>query len=431
MDADEERLKNEDVVKNDPKHKGSYDSSEIKVLEGLAAVRKRPGMYIGSTDTHGLHHCVYEVVDNAVDETLAGYCDVVCVTIEKENVITVVDNGRGIPVDIHEKYGVSALEIVMTKLHAGGKFDKNSYKISSGLHGVGVSCVNALAEWMTVWVRREDGKLFRIDLKRGVVTESTREVDEPSDDFLNRGTKVQYLADSTIFETISYDFGVLFQRLQELAFLNKGLKIYLTDKRGEQEKSKLFFFEGGLYSFLSDINKNKKVIPEKPIYIDKNIGDIKIELALQYQLTYKEHFYSFVNNVNTYDGGTHVLGFRGALNKIFNKLLDRNPNLKKRYKVESLAIEDMKEGLSAVLSLKLPDPQFEGQTKRKLGNSEVQSLVREQVYDEVIRYFDFNVKDSEKVLEKILEAAQAREAAKRTREMVRRKSALMSDYASR
>lgn len=420
-------VENERSAMDEKKPDSGYDSSEIKVLEGLAAVRKRPGMYIGSTDLEGLHHCVYEVVDNAVDETLAGYCDTIYVIIEKGNVITIADNGRGIPVDRHEKYGVSALEIVMTKLHAGGKFDNNSYKVSSGLHGVGVSCVNALSEWMSVWVCREGGNLFQLDLKRGEVVEATREVAVPENDFLPRGTKISYLADSEIFETLQYDFDTLAKRLQELAFLNKGLKIHLIDKRPEVEKSKLFFFEGGLFSFLSEINKGKKVIPEKPLYIDKTVGDVKIELALQYQLTYKEHFYSFVNNVNTYNGGTHVLGFRGALNKLFHKLLERNPNLKKRYKVDTLVVEDMKEGLSVVLSLKLPNPQFEGQTKRKLGNSAVQSLVREEVYDEMLRYFDMNIKDGEKILEKVLEAAQAREAAKRAREMVRRKSALMSD----
>eukprot|EP00105_Crassostrea_gigas_P007118 XP_011421264.1 PREDICTED: uncharacterized protein LOC105323884 [Crassostrea gigas] len=383
-------------------------------------------MYIGSTDVHGLHHCVFEVVDNAVDEALAGHCNSIAVTIEKDSVITVQDNGRGIPVDTHEKYGMSALEVVMTKLHAGGKFDKNSYKVSSGLHGVGVSCVNALAEWMNVWVHR-NGKLYQLKLARGLVTEKTKEVDGLADDFLPRGTKISYLADKEIFETIDYDYEVLSKRLQELAFLNKGLTISFFDRRPGLEKENTFFFEGGLLSFLQEINKNKKTIPKQPIYLDKDFDGIKIEVALQYQQTYKENFYSFVNNINTYDGGTHVVGFRSALTKLFNKLLDRKPNLKKKYKVEGLIIDDMREGLSAVLSLKMPEPQFEGQTKRKLGNSMVQPLVREQVYEEMLRYFDFHIEEGEAILEKILQAAQAREAARRAREMTRRKSALMSD----
>lgn len=414
----------DDLIENSGN--SDYGSEKIKVLEGLTAVRKRPGMYIGSTDVHGLHHCVFEVVDNAVDEALAGHCNSIAVTIEKDSVITVQDNGRGIPVDTHEKYGMSALEVVMTKLHAGGKFDKNSYKVSSGLHGVGVSCVNALAEWMNVWVHR-NGKLYQLKLARGLVTEKTKEVDGLADDFLPRGTKISYLADKEIFETIDYDYEVLSKRLQELAFLNKGLTISFFDRRPGLEKENTFFFEGGLLSFLQEINKNKKTIPKQPIYLDKDFDGIKIEVALQYQQTYKENFYSFVNNINTYDGGTHVVGFRSALTKLFNKLLDRKPNLKKKYKVEGLIIDDMREGLSAVLSLKMPEPQFEGQTKRKLGNSMVQPLVREQVYEEMLRYFDFHIEEGEAILEKILQAAQAREAARRAREMTRRKSALMSD----
>ena len=414
----------------------NYSSEEIKVLEGLSAVRKRPGMYIGSTDITGLHHCVYEVVDNAVDEALAGYCTKVSIHIEDGGVISILDDGRGIPVDIHEKYKISALEVVMTKLHAGGKFDKDSYKISSGLHGVGVSCVNALSEWMTVFVFRKN-TIYRLDLARGKVVEQTREVtiddikDIPGVDansFQDKtGTLVRFKADADIFETVECQYSKLASRFEELAFLNKGLTIHFSDFRVGQEKEKIFHFEGGLLSYLEMLNKGKKVLPKEPLFITNQSDNIEFELAMQYHSGYNEMSYAYVNNINTEDGGTHVLGFRSALGKTFNLLLTRFPTLKKKYKIENLTNDDVREGLTSVLSLKIAEPQFEGQTKKRLGSPEAAKFVREEVFAKLVSFFDFHIQEGQDLLEKVLQAAQAREAAKRARELTRRKSALMSD----
>ncbi len=405
-----------------PQSNETYSSEKIKVLEGLSAVRKRPGMYIGSTDTKGLHHCVYEVIDNSIDESLAGYCDLVVVKLLKDNFISIEDNGRGIPVDKHEKYGISALEVVMTKLHAGGKFDKNSYKVSGGLHGVGVSCVNALAEEMIVTVHR-NSKKYQLSLSRGKVVEPTKEIGSSE----KTGTYIRFKADAEIFETIQFDFQTISKRLRELAFLNKNLKIEIHDLRDEENpRSDIHEFKGGIVSFVEYLMKGKKAINKKPIHFyfekDENI----IEVALQYHQGYNETMYSYVNNINTREGGTHVNGFKLALNKVFNHFFDKNKTLQKKSKV-SIASEDTREGIIAVISIKIPEPQFEGQTKNKLGNSFIQTLVRENLVEEMTRYFDNYPEEIEAILQKIVSAALAREAARRARELTRRKTALLND----
>ncbi len=407
--------------------KTSYLSQDIKVLEGLTAVRKRPGMYIGSTGKPGLHHCLFEVVDNAIDESLAGYCTEISVKLEAGDIISVTDNGRGIPVDTHEKYGVSALEVVMTKLHAGGKFEEGSYKVSSGLHGVGVSCVNALARWMDVEVRREH-TVYQLKLARGKVISPTRELRSlAADETYVHGTSIRYLADDTIFDVTSYDFEVLASRLRELAFLNKGLKLSISDERGEQPVTRLFQYAGGISSFVKQLHGNKRPLHEEPIVISSEAAGRSVELAFQYNNGYSENFYAFVNTVHTIDGGTHVTGMRSAFARVFNKLLDKNAYLKKRSKLEAFASDDFREGLAAVLSVKLAEPQFEGQTKNKLGNPELLGFVRERLSEELTRYFDVHIEEGNTLLQKLLATALAREAARRVREMTRRKSALMSD----
>ncbi len=407
----------------------SYQSSEIKVLEGLTAVRKRPGMYIGSTGKSGLHHCLFEVVDNSIDESLAGYCDHITVVLEADNVVFVKDNGRGIPVDTHAKYGVSALEIVMTKLHAGGKFENSSYKVSSGLHGVGVSCVNALSQWMEVEVRRTK-KIYRLNLARGLVTQATREEGSvASDDPWQRGSSVRFKADKEIFEEIDFDFNTISTRLRELAFLNSGVTIDFIDERGEEAIRQSFCYTGGIISYVESLKHSKKTIHKTPISIKKTSDDeqMSLEFAFQYTASYNESSYAYVNTVHTPNGGTHVNGMKAALFKVLNTLLSRNMGLLKKYKVEALTSDDAREGLIAVLSLNLSEPQFEGQTKNKLGNPEAYSFVRESLSHELIRYFDVNIEDGKAILEKALSAAQAREAARRARDLTRRKSALMND----
>ncbi|BBM89371.1 DNA gyrase subunit B [Spirochaetota bacterium] len=407
--------------------KNTYLSEDIKVMEGLSAVRKRPGMYIGSTGKVGLHHCLYEVVDNAVDENLAGYCSEITIALEPENVVSVRDNGRGIPVDTHQKYGMSALEVVMTKLHAGGKFDEGSYKISSGLHGVGVSCVNALSEWMNVEIRR-NGNIYKLDLRRGDVVTATHVAGTISDtDPHKQGTYIRYLADASIFESISYDYEVLSARFRELAFLNKGLKLIFRDLRGETPIEKTFQYEGGIVSFVQLLHGKQKVLHEKPIVIDCDEKERSLEIAFQYNNGYRENFYAFVNTVHTPEGGTHVTGLRSAFTKVFNKLLTQAPTLKKRFKIDAITTEDLKEGLAAVLSIKIAEPQFEGQTKNKLGNPEVTGFVRERIDEELTRYFDAHIEEAQILLQKVLSTAQAREAARRIRDLTRRKSALMHD----
>ncbi len=392
-----------------------YNSSNITVLEGLAAVRKRPGMYIGSTDLRGLHHCVYEVVDNSVDEALVGHCDKVTVTIHKDNSVTVEDNGRGIPVEHHPQYGMSSLTVVLTKLHAGGKFDKNSYKVSGGLHGVGVSCVNALSELLVVEVHR-DGFMYRQSFERGEPTNEVANLGPTT----KRGTIVTFKPDMTIFETDGFVFETLASRLRELAFLNKGLRIIITDERTDKKHD--FFYEGGISSFVEYLNENKN--PLHPvIYLEKEDEDNIVEVALQYNDSYNEHVFSFVNNINTIEGGTHLVGFRTALNRVMNKYL---VDLKLSKDGVRLTNDDTREGLVAVVSVKIPEPQFEGQTKSKLGNSSVRPLVDSAVAQTLSTFFEENPSIAKQILDKAVNAFKAREAARRARELTRRKGALDS-----
>ncbi|MER3397628.1 MAG: DNA topoisomerase (ATP-hydrolyzing) subunit B [Chloroflexota bacterium] len=397
------------------KVENTYTAADIQVLEGLEAVRRRPGMYIGSTDQRGLHHLIYEVVDNAVDEAMAGFCDRIVVTIHKDLKVSVQDNGRGIPVEPHPKTGKSALETVMTVLHAGGKFDGRSYKVSGGLHGVGASVVNALSEWLRAEVRR-DGRVYRQEYRRGVPTTPVEEVGSTTE----RGTTVTFLPDKQVFGKIEYNFDTIAQRLRELAFLVKGLKITLRDERSDRELT--FYFEGGVLSFLRYLNRTRKVIHPKPAYIFKEVNGTQIEVALQYNEGYAESVFTFANCINTVDGGTHLTGFRSGLTRAVNEyarkaklLKDDDPNL---------TGDDVREGLTAVVSVKLTEPQFEGQTKAKLGNAEVKSQVEAAVYDGLTAFFEENPADARRIIEKALTTARAREAARRARELVVRKSAL-------
>ncbi|WP_163328446.1 DNA topoisomerase (ATP-hydrolyzing) subunit B [Desulfurobacterium thermolithotrophum] len=395
-----------------------YDASAIKVLEGLEAVRKRPGMYIGDTGSYGLHHLVFEIVDNSVDEALAGYCTEIKVIIHEDNSITVEDNGRGIPVDIHPEYGKPAAEIVMTVLHAGGKFEKKAYKYSGGLHGVGVSVVNALSEWLKLEIHR-DGKVYKQIYEKGnPVTEFAciRETKK-------RGTIVTFKPDPEIFEVTEFNWDILANRLRELAFLNKGLKITLIDERTEPQKEETFYYEGGIVEFVKKINEKKDPLFPNPIYITGEKDDIFVEVALQYNSTYTEQVFSFVNNINTREGGTHVSGFRTALTRAIIKFIEGNNLLPKNAKI-SVTGDDVREGLVAVISVKVPNPQFEGQTKAKLGNSEVRPIVASIVYDKLYAFLTERPDIGKKIAEKVITAARAREAAKRARELTRRKSAL-------
>jgi len=395
---------------------GGYDASSIKVLEGLDAVRKRPAMYIGSTGSAGLHHLVYEVVDNSIDEALAGFCDTIRVAIHIDNSITVEDNGRGIPVDLHSTEKVSAAEVVMTKLHAGGKFEHSAYKVSGGLHGVGVSCVNALSSELDLEIRRE-GKVYHQRYKRGVPTRPLEETGKTD----KRGTKIWFKPDAEIFEAIDYSFDILSQRLRELSFLNKGIKIEIADERSD--KKHLFQYEGGIVSFVEHLNQRKTPIHPKCIYFEAEKDHCIVEIAMQWNEGYTENIFSFVNNINTHDGGTHVTGFKSALTRVLNNFLQKN-SLLKGLKDEGLEGEDIREGLTAVISLKIPDPQFEGQTKGKLGNSEVEGLVKSIVGEQLGQYFEENPSVGRKIGNKIVEAARARIAARNARNLVRRKSAL-------
>ncbi len=400
-----------------------YDSSSIKVLEGLEAVRLRPAMYIGSTREQGLHHLVYEVVDNSVDEALAGFCDEVSVTIHIDNSLTVMDNGRGIPVDIKPEFGVSAAEIVLTKLHAGGKFDSNSYKVSGGLHGVGVSCVNALSELFKLEIWR-DKFTWEQEYERGIPKGPLTKTGKAG---TKRGTKITFKPDPTIMEASEFNFDTLAQRLRELAFLNKGLKIILTDERVEPIRVQEFFYEGGIAEFIKHLNKGKNVLHDKPIYFegDKEMpaGALHMEVALQYNDSYSESVFSFANNINTVDGGTHLTGFRTALTRTINAY-GQKEGLFKDVK-ENLTGDDVREGLTAVVSVKLPQPQFEGQTKGKL-NSDVQGHVVSLINDKLGEYFDKNPGIMKRVVSKAIDAARAREAARKARDLTRRKGALDS-----
>lgn len=398
----------------------TYDASSITILEGLAAVRKRPAMYIGSQDARGLHHLVYEVVDNSIDEAMAGYCENVSVTLHADNSVTVRDDGRGIPVDIHPKEGVPAVQVVMTKLHAGGKFDNTSYKVSGGLHGVGVSCVNALSEELTVTVRR-NGHRYRQHYKRGVPQDDLTIIGDEK----GHGTSVHFKPDEEIFETVEFSYEILKKRFEELAYLNKGLRIECLDERtGEKHE---FHAEGGLQQFVADLNSAEQSL--HGIIQGSNIIDnVSIDFALQYNSSYKENLFSFANNIRTKEGGTHLVGFRTALTRAINGYVKSQPDLVKKLKDTTLTGDDVREGLTAIVSVKLPQPQFEGQTKTKLGNSEISGIVATAVYDRLNVYFEENPKDARAIIEKAIDASRAREAARRAKELVRRKGAL-SDNA--
>ncbi|HOJ97964.1 MAG TPA: DNA topoisomerase (ATP-hydrolyzing) subunit B [Termitinemataceae bacterium] len=397
----------------------SYSAHSIQVLKGLEAVRKRPGMYIGSTGIDGLHHLVYEVVDNSVDEAMQGHCTEILVVLEKNDIVRVEDNGRGIPVDIHPTEGVSTLELVMTKLHAGGKFDKKSYKVSGGLHGVGVSVVNALSTWCEVFVHR-DGKIYYQKYRIGVPEEPVKVVGESS----KRGTVVRFKADDTIFETVTYNFDTLSNRLRELAFLNKGLKISIRDERLTQPKVHEFLFEGGIISFVQYLNEGKKVLHNDVIYLSGSRDDVEVEVAIQYNDTYNEMMFSFVNDINTREGGTHLVGFKSALTRTLNEYLKKSKLAKKLE--ESLSGDDVREGLTAVLSVKVPNPQFEGQTKGKLGNSEVKGIVESLVNEQLELFLDQRPDIVTAILEKTVLAAKARIAARQARDATRRKNVMES-----
>ena len=398
----------------------SYDASNIQVLKGLEAVRKRPGMYIGSTSGRGLHHLVYEVVDNSIDEALAGYCDSIKVTILADNSIQVEDNGRGIPVDVHPVEKIPGVELAMTVLHAGGKFDKNTYKVSGGLHGVGVSVVNALSEVLKVWIKI-DGKEHYMDFHRGD-THTKLEVlgKVPAKD---TGTRVWFKPDHEIFTELVYDFTILQSRLRELSFLNKGVTISLKDEREGQEREETFHAKGGLKEFIGFLNSTKKALHTEIVSIEAEKDDIGIELAFQYNDGYNENVFSFVNNINTHEGGTHLTGFKSALTSVINKHLDKS-SFAKKDKDLKLSGEDVREGITAVLSVKVREPQFEGQTKTKLGNSEVESAVKTVIGEFLSAYLEEHPRVANIVIDKALSAARAREAARKARDLTRKKSAL-------
>jgi DNA gyrase subunit B len=395
-----------------------YTAEQIKILEGLTAVRKRPAMYIGNTGVEGLHHLVHELVDNSIDEALEGYCSKIDVIIHIDNSVTVRDDGRGIPVDLHEKENRPAVEVVMTKLHSGGKFDNRSYKISGGLHGVGLSVVNALSEFIDLEIRRE-GKVYHQTYERGEAKTKLEVIGKTK----HTGTQVRFKPDTQIFETVNFSFDILSQRLRELAFLNKGLSISIEDERSEKRHD--FFYKGGILSFIEYLNKNKNCIHPKPIYVQGVKNGIEAEIAFQYNDGYAENLFSFANNINTHEGGTHLIGFKSALTRTINQYAT-SINLLKGVK-ENLTGEDIREGLAGVISVKIPDPQFEGQTKTKLGNSEVKGLVEALVNEKLGNYFEENPGVAKKIISKVIDAARAREAARKARELSRRKGALEGD----
>ncbi len=393
-----------------------YGADQIQILEGLEAVRKRPGMYIGSTSERGLHHLVYEVVDNSIDEALAGYCDKIDVTIHRDNSITVIDNGRGIPVDMHDS-GKPAVEVVLTVLHAGGKFGGDGYKVSGGLHGVGVSVVNALSTRMDVQVKR-DGKIHEISFERGMTLKPLQIIGDTEES----GTRVHFIPDPEIFTVTAYSYDTLKHRLRELAFLNHGITIALHDEREEETRSEVFHFDGGITSFVEHLNRKKDKINDDPIYFNGSKGDTVVEIALQYNDSYQENIYSFVNNINTEEGGTHLAGFKLALTRAANDFARKQGILKE--KDGNLSGDDVREGLTCVISLKIREPQFEGQTKTKLGNSEIRGIVDSIVTEGLSEYFEENPAITKKIIEKAIMAARAREAARKARELTRRKNAL-------
>ena len=400
------------------KYEHEYGADQIQVLEGLEAVRKRPGMYIGSTSVRGLHHLVYEIVDNGVDEALAGFCTEINVAIEPGNIISVQDNGRGIPIEIHPKTGISTAETVYTVLHAGGKFGGDSaYKVSGGLHGVGASVVNALSNWTEVTIDKDGGK-YQMKFEKGKTVQPLKKIGDSK----KTGTLVRFLADDTIFESLEYEYDVLEKRFREIAFLTKGLKITFEDRRDPENVKKAdFHFEGGLISFVEYLNKNKEKLHKAPIYIEKQ-GEVPVEIAIQYTTSYSENIYSFVNNINTVEGGTHLEGFKRSLTKVFNDYARAHNILKE--KDSNLLGEDIREGITAVISVKVSEPQFEGQTKTKLGNSEVTGAVMTTMNDSLATFLEENPPVAKAILEKCISASRARVAARKARELVRRKNAL-------
>ncbi|VAX37470.1 DNA gyrase subunit B [hydrothermal vent metagenome] len=407
------------MTKNSKEKKDQYDAKNIQILEGMEAVRMRPAMYIGDTFARGLHHLVYEVVDNSVDEAMAGYCTKIDVVINENNSITVVDNGRGIPVDIHETEKKPAVEVVLTTLHAGGKFDHDTYKVSGGLHGVGVSCVNALSEYLEVEIKR-GGQIYHQRYERGITKTKLTMIGKTK----SSGTKVTFLPDNTIFkETNVYSYDILAKRLRELAFLNKGLVVTLEDKREGKEKEVTFEFKGGIISFIESLTKNKNKVHKKVIHFEKEKEGITLEVAMQYDDSYSENVYTYANNIHTTEGGTHLSGFRSALTRAINGYAKGKNLLKKEV---SITGDDTREGLTAVISIKIPDPQFEGQTKTKLGNSEVDGLVATSTLDALSTFFEENPPVARKIIEKVITASRAREAARKARELTRRKGALES-----
>lgn len=401
----------------------NYSASSIQVLKGLEAVRKRPGMYIGSTGPQGLHHLVYEVVDNSIDEAMAGFCNRIVVALEKDDICRVEDNGRGIPVGMHPTEHISALELVLTRLHAGGKFDKGAYKVSGGLHGVGVSCVNALSTWMEATVD-QNGKRYFQRYETGIPKTKVEEIGTSD----IHGTTIRWKSDKSIFtETTTYDFDVLSKRLRELAFLNSGITIIFRDERLENPKEVTFKFEGGIKHFVSYLNEGKNVIPAEPVYVEGEENGVLTELAIQYNDGYTESIFSYVNDINTVEGGTHLEGFKNALTFVLNKFLESNQKLSKKMdKDEKLTGDDVRAGLTAVLSLKVPEPQFEGQTKTKLGNSEVRTIVDSLIKEKLTLFFEQHPQDLDHILEKSVGEASARIAARKAKEATRRKSGLDS-----
>ena len=396
-----------------------YGADQIQILEGLEAVRKRPGMYIGSTSSRGLHHLVYEIVDNSVDEALAGYCDHIQVFINPDNSITVIDNGRGIPVGINHKAGLPAVEVVFTVLHAGGKFGGGGYKVSGGLHGVGASVVNALSDWLEVEICHE-GKVYRQRYEKGHVVYKLKVVDECDPE--KTGTKVTFLPDETIFEDTVFDYDTLKQRFREMAFLTKGLRISLTDLRDEEPKERVFHYEGGIKEFVQYLNRSKTPLYEQIIYCEGTKDNVEVEVAMQHNDSYTDNTYGFVNNITTPEGGTHVVGFRNAITKTFNDYARKNKLLKDSE--PNLSGEDIREGLTAIISVKIEDPQFEGQTKQKLGNSEARGAVDSIVSSQLQIFLEQNPAIGKSIVEKSVMAQRAREAARKARDLTRRKSAL-------
>ena len=395
-----------------------YDAGQIKILEGLEAVRKRPAMYIGDTFYRGYHHLIWEVIDNAVDEALAGFCTDITVILHTNGSVSVEDNGRGIPTSIHPTEGVSGVQVVMTKLHAGGKFEKEAYKVSGGLHGVGVSVVNALSEWLKVEVK-QGGKVHAMEFRRGDPVAELKVIGTAE----GRGTKVTFYPDHTIFtEQRGFTYDTVAHRVRELAFLNAGLKFTLVDERSDKEQE--FFFEGGIKSFVSYVNKTKSPIFPEPIFVSGTRDGVSVDVALQYNTEYQESIYTYANNINTPEGGTHLIGFKAALTRTLNNYAYKNDLLKGFN--EGIQGDDTREGLVAVISVKIPEPQFEGQTKSKLGNSEVKGFVEQMVGEHLGKYFEENPQIAKSIVNKSLEAARAREAARKARELVRRKGALDS-----